>query len=78
MTWDDNRKAAAYVTAEDPAVLQFARSVTSKIRQSETRSIDDNLQARSPSRFMRPLTSTAWTMFPIPSPRILRPLQKKM
>jgi len=45
MTWDDNRKAAAYVTAKDPAVLQFARSVTSKIRQSETRSIDENLQA---------------------------------
>ncbi len=45
MTWDDNRKAAAYVTSKDPAVLQFARSFTSKIRQAETRSIDENLQA---------------------------------
>jgi hypothetical protein len=45
MTWDDDRKAAAYVTTKDPAVLQFARSVTSKIRGGENRSIEDNLQA---------------------------------
>jgi tetratricopeptide (TPR) repeat protein len=45
MTWDDNRKAAAYVTAKDPEVLQFARSVTSHVRSWETRSINENLQA---------------------------------
>ena len=45
MTWDDNRKAAAYVTAKDPGVLNFARSVTSYIRSKENRSICDNLQA---------------------------------
>jgi tetratricopeptide (TPR) repeat protein len=45
MTWDDNRKAAAYVTAKDPAVLNFARSITSYIRSKEDRSICDNLQA---------------------------------
>ena len=45
MTWDDNRKAAAYVTAKDPGVLNFARSVTSYIRSKESRSICDNLQA---------------------------------
>ena len=45
MTWDDNRKAAAYVTAKDPGVLNFARSVVSFIRSKENRSICDNLQA---------------------------------
>ncbi len=45
MTWDDNRKAAAYVTAKDPQVLGFSRSVTSSIQNSETRSINQNLQA---------------------------------
>ena len=45
MTWDDNRKAAAYVTSKDPGVLNFARSVVSFIRSKENRSICDNLQA---------------------------------
>jgi tetratricopeptide (TPR) repeat protein len=44
MTWDDNRKAAAYVTSKDPGVLNFARSVSSYIRSKENRSICDNLQ----------------------------------
>jgi tetratricopeptide (TPR) repeat protein len=45
MTWDDNRKAAAYVTAKDPEVLNFARSITSSVRAREKRSINGNLQA---------------------------------
>ena len=45
MTWDDNRKAAAYVTAKDPEVLNFSRSVTSSITGRENRSICNNLQA---------------------------------
>ena len=45
MTWDDNRKAAAYVTSKDPGVLNFARGVSSYIRSKENRSICDNLQA---------------------------------
>jgi tetratricopeptide (TPR) repeat protein len=45
MTWDDNRKAAAYVTAKEPQVLNFARSVSSYVRSKESRSISDNLQA---------------------------------
>ena len=45
MTWDDNRKAAAYVTAKDPGVLDFARGVTSFIRGQESRAIPDSLQA---------------------------------
>ncbi len=32
MTWDDDRKAAAYVTAQDTAVLNFARSITSFVQ----------------------------------------------
>jgi tetratricopeptide (TPR) repeat protein len=44
MTWDDNRKAAAYVTSKDPGVLNFARSVSSYIRSKENRAICDNLQ----------------------------------
>jgi tetratricopeptide (TPR) repeat protein len=45
MTWDDDRKAAAYVTAKDAQVLSFSRSVTSSVQHSETRAINDNLQA---------------------------------
>lgn len=45
MTWDDNRKAAAYVTSKDPGVLNFARGVSSYIRSKENRAICDNLQA---------------------------------
>jgi len=45
MTWDDNRKAAAFVTAKDPEVLGFARSVTSYIHSKEARSIVDTLQS---------------------------------
>jgi tetratricopeptide (TPR) repeat protein len=45
MTWDDNRKAAAYVTSKDPGVLNFARSISSYIRSKENRYICDNLQA---------------------------------
>ena len=45
MTWDDNAKAAAFVTAKEPQVLNFARSVTSYVRAKENRAICDNLQA---------------------------------
>jgi tetratricopeptide (TPR) repeat protein len=45
MTWDDNRKAAAFVAAKDPSVLQFARGVTSQVRGMEKRSINENVQA---------------------------------
>jgi len=32
MTWDDDRKAAAFVTAKDPVVLGFAKSLSSMVR----------------------------------------------
>lgn len=31
MTWDDNRKAAAFVTAKDPLILSFAKRVASSL-----------------------------------------------
>jgi tetratricopeptide (TPR) repeat protein len=45
MTWDDNRKAAAYVTAKSPQVLAFSREVTSYVHSKENRSVNENLQA---------------------------------
>ena len=44
MTWDDNRRAASFVTAKDPAVLAFAKSITGYIRSKEVRSINPSLQ----------------------------------
>jgi tetratricopeptide (TPR) repeat protein len=32
MTWDDSRKAAAFITAKDPLILGFAKNVSSTIR----------------------------------------------
>ncbi len=31
MTWDDNRKAAAFVTAKDPLILSFAKRIASSV-----------------------------------------------
>src|SRR5208337_1940452 len=45
MTWDDNHKAAAFVTAKEPQVLTFARSVTSSIYAQENSSLCENLHA---------------------------------
>ena len=33
ITWDDDRKAAAFVTAKDPAVLELAKNVSAWIRE---------------------------------------------
>ena len=44
MTWDDNRRAAAFVTAKDPAVLTFAKSIVGYIRSKEVTSINSSLQ----------------------------------
>ncbi|MGO9411478.1 MAG: hypothetical protein ACLQCB_12100 [Spirochaetia bacterium] len=45
MTWDDNRRRL-YVSANDPGVLNFARSVASYVQGKENRSISENLQER--------------------------------
>jgi hypothetical protein len=34
LTWDDDRKAAAFVTAKDPQILEFSKNVSSWIKDS--------------------------------------------
>jgi tetratricopeptide (TPR) repeat protein len=45
MTWDDNRRAAAFVTAKDPAVLAFSNNVNALVRGEMNRAVDKKLQA---------------------------------
>lgn len=44
MTWDDDRKAASFVTARDPSVLSFARGVAGMVRTSGRDAINGNLR----------------------------------
>ncbi|MGL1891799.1 MAG: hypothetical protein OCD02_09240 [Spirochaetaceae bacterium] len=44
MTWDDDRKAAAFVTANDPTVLRFARNIASSIRSDRKTAVNENLR----------------------------------
>ncbi len=43
VTWDDDRKACAYVTAKDPAVLKFAKNVAGSIKGKTYRGVDKNM-----------------------------------
>ena len=43
--WDDNRRAAAFVTARDPAVLAYAKAVASLVRSGENQVLDYALRA---------------------------------
>lgn len=43
MTWDDDRRASAFVTAKDPAVLDFAKNVVSMMRDAKLTSVDEKL-----------------------------------
>ncbi len=42
-TWDDNRKAAAFVTAKDPSVLEFSKKIVGWIRKIRSKAVDANL-----------------------------------
>jgi tetratricopeptide (TPR) repeat protein len=42
-TWDDDRKAAAFVTAKDPAVLEFSKRVAGWTQDSVSRAVNKNL-----------------------------------
>jgi tetratricopeptide (TPR) repeat protein len=42
--WDDDRRAAAFVTAKDPAILKFAKNTASILRNSKNQSFDYNLR----------------------------------
>jgi hypothetical protein len=45
MRWDDDRKAAAFVTAKDPKVLNFAKTVASLTKDKGPQAVDRNLQS---------------------------------
>ena len=42
--WDDDRRAAAFVTAKDPAVLRFAKGLAGMVRNSEVTALDQNMR----------------------------------
>ena len=42
ITWDDDRKAAAFVTARDPAVLEFAKNISGWVKEESPAAIDRN------------------------------------
>ncbi len=42
--WDDNRKAAAFVTAKDPAVLKFSKNIAGLIKGKGSRAVNKNLR----------------------------------
>lgn len=44
MTWDDDRKAASFVTAKDPAILRFAKSIAGEVRNSGSNAINLNFR----------------------------------
>jgi tetratricopeptide (TPR) repeat protein len=44
LTWDDDRKACAFVTAKDPAVLKFSKNVVGWVGSDISRAISKNLQ----------------------------------
>ncbi len=44
MTWDDDRRAAAFVTAKDPTIMGFAKNVASMLHEIESSAINRNLQ----------------------------------
>jgi tetratricopeptide (TPR) repeat protein len=41
--WDDNRKAAAFVTSKDPTVLRFSKNVLSMIKGKGSKAVNPNL-----------------------------------
>jgi len=42
--WDDDRRAAAFVTARDPAVMGFAKAVASLVRNGDNQALDYGLR----------------------------------
>ncbi len=41
--WDDNRKAAAFVTSKDPTVLRFSKNVLAMIKDKGSKAVNQNL-----------------------------------
>ncbi len=44
MSWDDDRKAAAFVSSKDPEVLRVARSISSTVKDRFNPALSQNLQ----------------------------------
>jgi tetratricopeptide (TPR) repeat protein len=44
ITWDDDRKAAAFITPRDPTVLRFSRNVASAVRNQGSTAVNTNLR----------------------------------
>jgi len=44
MTWDDNQKAAAFVTPKEPVVLYFSNNINAMVKKNINRVMDKNLQ----------------------------------
>jgi len=44
MTWDDDRHAAAFVSAKDPAVLAFAKGLAGDMKARRNKAINEKLQ----------------------------------
>lgn len=44
MTWDDDRRAAAFVTLKDPAVLRFSKQVAGMVRDQANGMVNENLR----------------------------------
>lgn len=44
MTWDDDRRAAAFVTAKDPEVLTFSKLVAGLVRDQQNRAVNLNFR----------------------------------
>lgn len=44
LTWDDDRKAAAFVTANDPTVLRFARNISAAVRGEGAAAVNERLR----------------------------------
>jgi len=44
MTWEDDRRAAAFVTAKDPSVMSFSKNVVGSVRDVGNQTVDENLR----------------------------------
>jgi hypothetical protein len=43
ITWDDDRKVAAFVTAKEPAVLKFSKNIAGMVKGKTSRALNPNL-----------------------------------
>ena len=45
MTWEDDRRAASFVTAKDPEVLRFSKSIAGAMRNEGNQAVDSNFRS---------------------------------